>query len=283
MSLQVDIAIVGVQKAGTTSLLRWLGQHPAIQAQKSMELACFIDRSALPAGELAKILGNEFPDNGHQNPLHLLKHVGLFEDEQALRLLREHNPGVRLIAVLRQPADRAWSAFWYGRSRGYETETDFEKAAFGRTDRHFDAPFLRRSTDYLGRGFYEKNITALLRHFPKEQLLLLTFEDLKNEPQRVCDKVFEWLSLPSHPIALRAENTTRLPRYAWLSRLVYLAKPLKSLLPAWVHKTLKSKFKKVNKSTQALPEMPTPIRTRLNELYREANQRLYEQYGVDYR
>lgn len=283
MSVKIDIAIVGVQKAGTTSLLRWLGQHPAIQAQKSMELAYFIDRKALEPQQLAKVLLDEFPDTGNPDRLHLLKHVGLFENEQALRLLREHNPDVRLIAVLRHPADRAWSAFWYGRSRGYETETDFEKAAFERTDRHFDSPFLRRSTDYLGRGFYEKNITALLRHFPGEQLLLLTFEELKSSPPQVYDKVLEWLSLPSHPIALRTENSTRLPRFSWLSRLVYLAKPLKSFLPSSLHKILKARLKKVNKSEKTLPEMPASIRTRLNELYREANDQLYEQYGIDYR
>lgn len=281
--MTIDLAIVGVQKAGTTSLLRWLGQHPAIAAQQSMELTYFIDREQIDATELDTILRREFPAGAPKGGFTLMKHVGLFENADALRLLKAHNPDVKLIVVLREPTARAWSAFWYARSRGYEPENDFEKAAFDRPADFFESAFQRRSTDYVGRGFYHRYLRQMEGIFSPQQCCVLTFEALKTSPQAVCDTVFEFLQLPSHPIVLRAENPTRLPRFAWLASLQFWAKPLIKILPRPLHKYLKMKVKSWNTSDRATPEIPSRLRERLREQYREANRLLFEDYGIDYR
>ena len=281
--MSIDVAIAGVQKAGTTSLLRWLGQHPAIQAQQSMELTYFIDREAIDLEELAAVLEREFPGNEASGRKALMKHVGLFENAQALRLLKRHNPEMKLIVVLREPASRAWSAFWYARSKGFEPESDFEKAAFRRAADFFESPFQRRSTDYVGKGFYHHNLRQMEQFFSPEQCCILTFEALKSSPQAVCDRVFEFLQLPSHHIALRAENPTRMPRFGWMARLQFWAKPLIKILPRPLHKYLKKKVKGWNTSDRSAPELPAPLRERLRERYREENRLLFEDYGIDYR
>ena len=280
---RIDAAIIGVQKAGTTSLLRWLGQHPAIQAQRGMEFTYFIDREAFEERSFQKAFRKDFPGQALSGKTVLLKHVGLFENEHALRLLKQHNPAVKLIVVLREPADRAWSAFWYARSRGIEPENNFERAAFERPAGHFSSPFLQRSTDYVGRGFYAKHLHRLERIFPIQQICIVSFEALRTDPQAVCDAVCRFLGLPSHPVVVQHENKTGLPRYPWLPRLLFFLKPLLRQVPASWRKPVKRRIKQFNQSDQSIPEMPESIRARLNDIYRDSKQSLFEQYGLDYR
>lgn len=283
MAGRIDVAIIGVQKAGTTSLLRWLGQHPAIQAQRGMEFTYFIDRERLEQKSFGQAFAKDFPAADHSGKMTLIKHVGLFENTQALRLLHEHNPAVKLIVVLREPAERAWSAFWYAQSRGYEPETDFERAAFDRPAGHFSSGFLRRSTDYVGRGFYADHLEGLEKIFPQKQICVLTFERLRAQPQAVCDEVFGFLGLPACVVAMRPENQTGLPRFRWLPRLLFWAKPLLRWVPESWRRPLKQRVKKINRSGLSVPALPEPVRARLREIYKIPNQALYDRYGIDYR
>lgn len=281
---RIDVAIIGVQKAGTTSLLRWLGQHPSIRAQQGMEFVYFSDRDFFDAEAFGRLFRAHFPlPSRNPAPLNLIKHVGLLGDEKALRLLREHSPECRLIAVLRDPAERAWSAFWYARSRGIEPETSFEKAVFERPADHFYDPFLRRSTNYLGKGLYTRDLDEVCGIFPKNQLLVLDFQALRSDPQAVCDRIFHFLGVPGHRISVRRENQTRLPRFPWLSRLVFQLKPLGKMLPRRLHRALKAGFKVFNRSKHPAPAMPPFLRTRLREAFRASNELLCEKYGIDYR
>lgn len=280
---RIDIAIIGVQKAGTTSLLRWLGQHPEIRAQRTMEFTYFIDRARFEQKTFERFFQKKFAPANKSERLTLVKHVGLFENAAALRLLHEHNPDARLIVVLREPAERAWSAFWYAVSRGFEPETDFARAAFERPRDYFADPFRRRSTDYVARGFYIDYLRQAETIFPKAQLCLVSFEKMKKDPQKACDEVFHFLGLTPHPISLHSENQTSLPRFRRLSRVLFWVRPLTRFLPVSWHKLLKNKFKKINKSKYAPPAMPAEIRSRLTEIYREKNQQLYAEYGIDCR
>ncbi len=280
---RIDAAIIGVQKAGTTSLLRWLGQHPAILAQRSMEFTYFIDRERFEEISFQKAFAKGFPRQVLSETTTLLKHVGLFENEPALRLLKQHNPAVKLIVVLREPADRAWSAFWYAQSRGIEPESEFKRAAFERPADHFSSPFLQRSTDYVGRGFYSERLNLLEKIFPAQQICIISFESLRSDPQGVCNVLFRFLGLPPHAVAVQHMNKTGLPRYRWLPRLVFFFKPLIRYVPDAWRKPLKKSVRKLNQSGQSIPEMPEDVRVRLNDIYRESKQSLFEQYGIDYR
>lgn len=279
----IDAAIIGAQKAGTTSLLHWLGQHPGVRAQQTMEFSYFIDRERFEQKTFEQFFQKNFAPAKTSGPLTLIKHVGLFDNEAALRLFREHNPAARLIVVLREPAERAWSAFWYARSRGYEPETDFLRAAFGRPRDYFSDPFRQRSTDYVARGFYFDHLQVLEKIFPREQICLVAFEDLKKDPQRICDEVFRFLGLAPHPVVSSAENKTSLPRFHGLSRALFLLKPLKRFLPESWRKFLKIRLKRLNRSAKPTPAMPDEIRRRLEDIFREKNQQLYAEYGIDYR
>lgn len=279
----VDAAIIGAQKAGTTSLLRWLGQHPGIRAQRTMEFSYFIDRERFEQRTFEQFFQKNFAPAQASGQLTLIKHVGLFDNEAALWLLREHNPAARLIVVLREPAERAWSAFWYALSRGHEPETDFERAAFGRPRDYFSDPFRQRSTDYVARGFYCDHLQVLEKKFSREQICLIAFEDLKKDPRRTCDEVFRFLGLAPHPVVLSAENKTSLPRFPGLSRALFWLQPLKRYLPESWRKFLKIKVERLNRSAKPAPAMPDEVRRRLEDIFREKNQQLYAEYGIDYR
>ncbi|MGH2726565.1 MAG: sulfotransferase domain-containing protein, partial [Actinomycetota bacterium] len=115
-----NFLILGAMKAGTTSLAYWLGEHPDVFLAPGKELFFFnvpqrwelgVDwyRSQF-AGSEGKIA------RGEATP-------GYLGHPQAAERIAATLPDVRLIALLRHPADRAYSQYWHNRATGTETRT----------------------------------------------------------------------------------------------------------------------------------------------------------------
>ncbi|HKK08845.1 MAG TPA: hypothetical protein VKA44_08180, partial [Gemmatimonadota bacterium] len=119
--------IVGAQKAGTTSLFRYLAGHPGLAAHPQREMPYFLVDELYAAGYEAAF-EKYFGVGGDSGRLPLAKHVMAMYSQKAVDRLRGHNPEVRVVAVLRNPAERARSAYLYARRRGWEPLPTFEAA-----------------------------------------------------------------------------------------------------------------------------------------------------------
>ncbi|HEU4716985.1 MAG TPA: hypothetical protein VFU15_04100, partial [Bacteroidia bacterium] len=101
---KIELMIVGAQKAGTTSLKFYLGEHPRIQSHLHKEFAYFTDISEYGDGMNAawkKYFGKIDPEK------HIVvKNAGIYANENGLKLLSRHNPDCRIAIVLRNPVDR---------------------------------------------------------------------------------------------------------------------------------------------------------------------------------
>ncbi|MBM4372623.1 MAG: sulfotransferase, partial [Deltaproteobacteria bacterium] len=92
-------------------------------------------------------------------------------------------PRCRLIALLRDPIQRAWSHYWHG-------------VATGRATQSFERTLRDRPGNILRRGFYAEQLERYLRYVPQEQLKVLIFEEFIRDPQRITDEVCAFLGLP---------------------------------------------------------------------------------------
>jgi Sulfotransferase domain len=225
-----DFIIIGAAKSGTTTLYGALAKHPFVRPcstsdphfLKTKEVHYFDYgfyrgedwyRSHFPlrreADEFARQHGQAFL-TGEASPSYI-SHLWVPER------IGKRLPNVKLIAVFRNPVDRAYSQFQMSRKEGVEEVESFEEAVDLEDDR-LRPEFERMASNprynswnfgrwsYLARSRYAEQVERWLEHFPREQMLFLKAEDLFTEPQSVLDNVHDFLGLPAH----RYDAVTRL-------------------------------------------------------------------------
>jgi len=196
-----DFLIVGAQRCGTSSLYRYLGQHPSITPSIRKEVEYFSIRYS----EGVDWYKSHFPVRRGRcltfeaTPDYLLHPL-------AARRAAELIPDARIIVMLRDPVSRAFSQYLHNLRLGHE-ELSFPEAldAEGtriegemercRVDPAFKAISLRRH-GYVERGKYDVHLLPWLEHYPQERIHVARSEDFFVSPERVYDEVVEFLGLP---------------------------------------------------------------------------------------
>lgn len=205
-----DFIVVGGKKCGTSSLYDYLVEHPAIAPAFRKEVH-FFDKTG-GAGKLR--YRAYFPSVAYRRYVRQRRGVQMLTGEAtpyylfhplAPERVRRMVPDVRLVALLRDPVDRAYSHYHHELRNGTE-KLSFEEAIAVEARRlngeqwmvgsgSYDSQSHRRYS-YLARGIYVDQIQNWRRYFPKEQLLILKAEDLFEDPSSVLVQTLEFLGLP---------------------------------------------------------------------------------------
>jgi hypothetical protein len=199
--------IIGAQKAGTTSLYHYLNQHPQIYMSPVKE-PFFFDHEMSSNGEVVQ---QEFA--GHQQVprfVNLEEYQALFQGAKAETAIgeasplylyapgtperiKEYVPEARSIVLLRNPADRAYSAFLHAVRIGVEPLTDFAQAL------HEEEERIRNGWHYVfhyrNRGLYYEQLKRYFEVFGRERVGVWLYDDLKDNPARVMQSVFRFLGV----------------------------------------------------------------------------------------
>jgi hypothetical protein len=197
-----DFVIIGTQRGGTTSLHAYLREHPDIETPAKKEIHFLTDRfergaewyigqfpPAVPVGTLV----------GEATPYALFHPL-------APRRLQQVAPHARLIVLLRNPVDRAYSHYLHERARGHESLT-FEDAITAETDRmrgledqlasgELLTSEKHKRASYVERGRYARQLDRWISAFPRDQLCILRSEDLYADPAETTKQVTDFLGLP---------------------------------------------------------------------------------------
>jgi hypothetical protein len=192
---RVNFVVIGAQKAGTTALYDYLADDPAIGLSDVKEVHFFDDESQDWAAPDYGAYHAHFPADGpairgEATPIYIYW-------PNALERIAAYNPAMRLILLLRDPVERAWSNWRMETSRGVETNPFGWCIRRGR-QRLFQAePWgHHREFSYVERGFYAAQITRLFEVFPREQVLILRAEDLRADPNPVLGRISAFLGAP---------------------------------------------------------------------------------------
>jgi hypothetical protein len=220
-----DFLLIGAQRGGTTTLYHYVIQHPQILGAVAGKEVHFFDlrhgegldgyrasfptrravaRAADRAGEPAVV--------GEATPYYLF-HPAV-PDRVAADL-----PDVRLIAVLRDPVERAWSQYRHEVDLGFETLSfeaalDAEYERLRGTNEHlvFDrdaVSFAHQHHSYVARGRYLEQLERWWAVFPRDRLLLVRSEDLYIDPAPAFVSIAEHLGVQTwQPPAWSAYNAS---------------------------------------------------------------------------
>ncbi|MGL5060957.1 MAG: sulfotransferase domain-containing protein [Microcoleus sp.] len=214
-----DFIIIGVQKGGTTSLYNYAIQHPQIAPAIQKEIHYFdlnFDKSTdWYCSQFPTPAGDEYLLTGEASPYYM------FHPRVPQRIY-DLFPKVKIIALLRNPVDRAISHYYYHIKIQHES-LSFEEAIAreperlaGELEKLLSDPtyysYEHQWHAYLGRGIYADQLPAWLQLFPKEQILILKSEDLYTNPCETYNQVLDFLNLPSHQLETYEKyNATEYP------------------------------------------------------------------------
>jgi len=213
MRLRPTFLIIGASKSGTTSLHRYLLENPAVLCACRKEIRYFAlkyhrgerwYRAQFPLGPTAtlrRLRASVRPVVGEASPIYL------FHPYVPARV-HAFNPDMKLIAVLRDPVDRAHSHYhmqmrWGWETLSFEEALDREDARLDGElaklhDNPLDYPELVSRMSYVARGRYAEQLERWFELFPREQMLLLTSDELFSDPARTTSRVTRFLEIPEH-------------------------------------------------------------------------------------
>jgi hypothetical protein len=204
--------IIGGQKCGTTSLFNYLSQHPGIFSGLNKEVHFFdLNYTAgfnwyqahFPLTEALK--GTEDTNGWAAMTLEASPYY-LFHPMAAERVHR-HLPDTKLIAMLRNPTDRAYSHYWHEYNRGYEPLSLDE--ALSKESERLEGEAERIAGDpgykghnhqhysYVARGLYAAQLRVWLKYFPIESFVFVQSETFFQDPRTETDRVLNFLEMPS--------------------------------------------------------------------------------------
>lgn len=198
--------IIGAQKSGTTSLFHYLNQHPAIRRASRKEVHFFDGGLDSQVDNYAKGPGwyrAHFPRTrqlGIQAKTFEASPLYLFNPLVPKRI-HALLPQVKIIAILRNPTERAISHYFHEQRSGREPlpikeALAEEEARLGpslRDEDYQNQSFIHHS--YKSRGRYQEQLVRFQEYFPPAQMLILSSEELFHQPQFTLRKIFSFVGV----------------------------------------------------------------------------------------
>jgi len=285
-SAKINLFIVGAQKSATTSLKHYLGEHPEIVSHPQKELSYFIDDTEYSHG-VKPMMDKYFTKNGKSTEGKKLvaKCALMYTTDKGLKRLKEYNPQSKIIFIVRNPVERTYS--------GYLMDKDIAGHEFSAAE----LKKLVKSTDdwkygmFIDSSIYVKHLKNLYNYFPKEQVKVLLYEDIKSNAAAICKEVFKWLGVSESftPETDRKYNATLKKKsnaYSKLLRKVFVPhsvarKIFNTVVPEHYNYKVGEALHNLNKKSTGYNNMDAGAKAFLHEFYRPYNKELAELTGFD--
>lgn len=288
-----NLIVIGAARSGTTALYEHLRQHPQIFLSSSKEAnyfafegepldyrgpgADFVNNST-PSWDAYLELFADAPSDaviGDISPLYLYA-------PKAAERIRARLPDARLVAILRNPIEQAFSHFQYARARMIEPLDSFDAALDAEPERlrdHWQPLF-----QYSDFPRYAEQLRRFQAHFPPEQLKIFLYEDYRADPKGVLRQIFQFVGVdPSFVPALHQDaNSGGDPRSPLLQAIIMRPNLLGSIaalfLPLSVRRRIRDRISRLN---VARTEFSPTARARLAAKLRPDILELQEMLGRD--
>ncbi|RKU29063.1 hypothetical protein C6499_09330 [Candidatus Poribacteria bacterium] len=213
----IQLMIVGAQKSGTSSLLRYLEQHPDIHTHAQPEMTFFLQDPEYDRGyewAFAKYFMGEHAHDDIMDKRLIAKNVMVMHSPEVMQRIYEHNPDIHLVVLLREPVARAYSAYWWARRRGWENIKTYEEALAAEEARLKEDWFKWRQCAYQYNGIYYPHVKSLITQFGSSRVHCILTDDLKKDAAAVCQQLFDPIGVSTDfkPLIGERHNQAAMPR-----------------------------------------------------------------------
>lgn len=289
-----NFLIIGAARAGTTSLYEYMRQHPQIFFSANKEPMFFalqdekvdfkgpgdsdeINRKSITNRKDYEELfaaASGRPAVGEASALYLYS-------EKAANNIQHSIPDAKLIVILRNPIERAYSSFLYTIRDNRESLRDFAAALAAEPQRI--AQGWEHIWHYKTMGFYGAQLQRYYDRFERKQIKVFLHEDLVTDLAGVLRETFEFLGVDPDfkPDLSLKYNQGGMPKRAWLNTLLTRPSRIKSWLKPLTPRFLIKYYTKLKHSNLDKPALSASARQQLIDAYRDDIGKLQELLGRD--
>lgn len=285
-----NFIILGAAKSGTTSLYKYLSQHPNIYMSSQKELNFFAfdgehfnsDGAADREGKqrynyLKKIsitniqaYQEQFEGVKNEQAIGEASPLYLYSPRVAPRIYR-YQPNIKLIAIFRNPIERAYSHLAYQIARNHESITDFDLVV--KQEPITVNNIWYGSRHYVRLGYYYSQIKRYYELFEPSCIKIYLYEQLVNKPQEMLKNIFNFLEVDSTflPNTKIKYNQSVIPKNRKLHNLIASPSPLKSSLKKKLSPRLIEVITNLKKRNlvKVTPSLKPETEKYLRSIYRE--------------
>ena len=274
---KIDFFIAGVQKSATTSLYDILSTDKRIYMPAVKENPYFTNcniKEDFFVNLYSKYNSEELVGGAYANAI-------FFKD--AAKKLFENNRKIKIIIILRNPIDRAYSAYNYLYNLGIEKAKSFELAIENESQNRFSSYVDIANKTYLQHGYYYRQIINYLKIIPLKQLHFIFFDDFINNQNKVVKDIYEFLDLNYlDDYEYKKSNSSFSIKNKLLHHILYNENILKSIyhkvfpkkIRFYLNHTLIKKIEHLNRYNNNYASMNPKTRKKLQDYYLSENKNL---------
>ncbi|SFN46635.1 Sulfotransferase domain-containing protein [Bizionia echini] len=284
--------LIGAQKAATTSLYNWIAQHPDVCGPATLKDYAFFAYDEF-FNQGLESLSHIYKKEYNQEKIVIHGFVNYMFFEKSIKRIYNFNKDIKLIMSLRNPTDRAISAYEYqvkSQKEPIKTFLDALKAEESRMEEN-DYSTVADLT-YFNHGLYYKQLQIILKYFPLEQIKVVFYEDINTNPKQLILDVYSFLEVDnSFTPKFKTMNKTGEIKNKTIHKLFYSRSPIKQKIVKYLidpifplEKRLKVKIfiNEYNTKDKARVENTYPIeRAYLQDKFKEDIEQLEKLLHVD--
>jgi len=243
MKPKINFLCVGAQKSGTTTLFEILKQHPDIYLPEVKETH-FFDDDALYNKGIDFLIKNFYSSYQGEKAVGDITPAYMYFEYVPERIYKTLGKDIKLIFILRNPADRAFSHYLMTYRRGLEY-LNFWDAIKEEPKRLKKGYFHRIHYSYIDRGYYAKQIKRFLKFFPRENMKIFIFEKdfLPLEARKkTISEILEFLEVENIELNINIKsNEGKIPKNIFLQTFIYSILYRENRLKQFLRSLIKSK------------------------------------------
>jgi len=215
-----DFLVIGAKRCGTTSLYQHLPEHPCISKSPHDNMGFFNDnfhlgvnwyKSFFPTTFTRKKIKSKFG-----NFLAFDVTTKYMEEESTANNVYQTKPNMKIIIILRNPVDRAYSQYHLSvrqtaERRSFEDVVEENMNRLNKESHEYyeiKPRFSAKEDNYLKKGLYALQLRYWLKIFPRENILIVSTEEFESNQQIIYNKIFEFLNISKFEV----KNTKKMEK-----------------------------------------------------------------------
>ena len=215
-----DFLVIGAKRCGTTSLFYHLPEHPCISKSPYDNMGFFNENFHLGVNWYRSFFPTTFTRNKIKskfgNFLSFDVTTRYMEEESTANNVYQTKPNMKIIVILRNPIDRAYSQYHLNvrekvERRSFEDviKEDMDRLDKESSEHHEIKPkFSAEENNYLKKGLYALQLRHWLKIFPRENILIISTEEFESNQQIIYNKIFKFLNISQFEV----KNTEKMEK-----------------------------------------------------------------------
>lgn len=266
-----NLLLVGAAKSGSTLLAECLAQHPEIYMSSVKEPHYFVPNLAVSSlDEYCSLF-----KNAESKKIRAEASTGYLYSEAAAKAIKEALPDPKIMIILRNPVEMAFSYWAFMSRRGNETET-FE-TAIATQEQRWSKEYMESRVGwpysylYIERAKYYHQVKRYFDLFGRDRVKVLIFEEFLQDPESAFQEIFEFLEIEtSFQPQIKQVNTGGTLRYKQVEWLIQQEFPvMKNLIPLVWRDKIRTFMRDINVKTDEKPVLSPEMRRKLTAIFTE--------------